>query len=326
MRTLLLVLAFWAHHSHALGVQEGSDVQDSRSALAALLLAVNPSASQSVSQTPSRSRGVPRTTGHHTNYDSNEALRSAAPPRAERANVVSKPTLFQMRGGSDTPSDEAWDSVDLVRVQGHELQTWSFTDTERLVVAINSNDESLTNWKHEGRLMAVSIDLNRGPDNTPYKLNIKSGKGVFRTFKGIIETPGKHSSLFVRNVGELEFPISAGVTAQSQADPDQLVPSSVYQMSNPHLLQGSGTVKIYPLDSEVNKVKVHMTTNGRPLYAKIELLMGPNSVRYEMDIYTEDGKEWPFFTIIETPGQGNSIRVVNTASWEFPLTVDVEPL
>jgi len=330
MRTFLLVLAFLAHHAHARGVQKSIDAQegsDRASALAALLLAVNPSLGQSISKAPSRARGAHHTTGHQDVIDdSSRVVRSAAPPNAIPVGVVSNAELLRMRGGSNVPSDETWDSLQLVRVQGGELETWSFTDTERLLVAMNSNDESLTNWKHEGRLMNVAIDLNRGPDNTPYKLRIKSGKGVFRGFKGIIETPGRHSSLFIKNIGELEFPISAGVAAQKPEDPEVLVPTNIYEMTDPYLLQGSGTVKTYPLSNEVDKVKVHFTTNGRPLYGKIELLMGPNSVRYEMDVYSEDGKEWPFFTILDTPGQGNSIRVVNTASWEFPLKVDVQPL
>mmetsp|Transcript_22624 Transcript_22624/g.41243 ORF Transcript_22624/g.41243 Transcript_22624/m.41243 type:complete len:320 (-) Transcript_22624:60-1019(-) len=319
MRVLLLVLACWAHHADA----QNMDAQDQRSALAALLLAVNPS----LSQMSSRARGVHRTTGRHdqtTIDDSKRALRSAIPPMAEPASVV-KRTVLQMRGGSNVP-DETWASLQPIRVQGGELETWSFKDTKRLVVAISGDDESLTSFKDEGRDLNVAISLCEGPNKTPFQVKINSQKGVCRPFKGIIETPGKHSSLFIRNIGELEFPISAGVAAQKPEDPEVLVPTNIYEMTDPYLLQGSGTVKTYPLSNEVDKVKVHFTTNGRPLYGKIELLMGPNSVRYEMDVYSEDGKEWPFFTILDTPGQGNSIRVVNTADFTFPLKVAVQPL
>lgn len=231
--------------------------------------------------------------------------------------------VLRMRGGSNVP-DETWSSIQPVRVQGGELETWSFKDTKRLVVAMSSGDESLTNWKHEGRLMEVALSLCEGPDNTPFQLKLKSGKGVFRTFKGIIETPGKHSSLFIRNTGDLEFPISAGVVAVEE-DTEELAPAGVYDMANPYLLQGN-SVKIYPLDKTVEKVKVTISTQGRPMNAKLELLMGPNSVRYEIDVYSENGQTWPLSTIIETPGQDNSIRIVNTADWQFPIKVDVETL
>jgi len=232
--------------------------------------------------------------------------------------------VLRMRGGSNVP-DASWTSLQPVRVQGGELETWSFKDTTRLLVAMSSEDESLTTWKDEGRLMEVAISLCEGPDNTPFQLKLKSGKGAYRSFRGVIETPGKHSSLFVRNTGNLEFPITAGVAAQTDEDPEEAVPATVYDMTDPYLLQGN-SVKIYPVERAVEKVKVLVTTNGRPMTAKVELLLGPNSVRYEMDVYSEDGQKWPFCTIIETPGQDNAVRIVNTGDWQFPIKVDVQPL
>jgi hypothetical protein len=44
-----------------------------------------------------------------------------------------------------------------------------------------------------------------------------------------------------------------------------------------------------------------------------------------MEVYTEDGMERPLFVILETPGTGNVVRIVNTATVEFPLTAWVEP-
>ena len=44
-----------------------------------------------------------------------------------------------------------------------------------------------------------------------------------------------------------------------------------------------------------------------------------------MEVYAENGFARPFFAIIDTPGTGNVVRIVNSATIKFPITVIVEP-
>jgi hypothetical protein len=93
--------------------------------------------------------------------------------------------------------------------------------------------------------------------------------------------------------------------------------------ATPKLVQG-GAVLTVPIPADTNSVQLLLQTQGRPLSARIELLSGPNNVKQVMEVYCEDGQMRPFYSIVQTPGIGNVIRIVNTATVEFPLTAVVE--
>jgi hypothetical protein len=202
-----------------------------------------------------------------------------------------------------------------VTVQGGSLKTWSFASpsVERVQVVLNT----------EGRPLDADVELWQGPDNTPHKMRVYVEDGSLRPFSAVIETPRGPNTIAIRNTGQLEFPMSSYVVADAE-DNVPLAATRASDMKASMTIQG-GALRTYPFDPSVESVQVMLKTDGRPLNARIELLQGPNNNKQVVEVYTEDGMDRPFYAIIESPGSGNVVRVVNTATVEFPLTAWVEP-
>jgi len=206
------------------------------------------------------------------------------------------------------PVREAKPKTPSVTVQGGSLKTWAFSSpaVERVQVVL----------KTEGRPLDADVELWAGPDNTPHKIRVYVENGATRPFNAVMETPRGPNTVAVRNIGQLEFPMEAVIEAVSSAEP--LGDMSRMDQA-PMTIQG-GALRTYPFDPQVDSVQILLRTDGRPLNARIELLQGPNNNKQVIELYTEDGLDRPFYAILETPGSGNVVRIVNTATVEFPLT------
>jgi len=216
-------------------------------------------------------------------------------------------------GGKDFR--DAFKSASELIVQGSTLKTWSFPDpdVERVQLLLRT----------EGRPLNADVELWQGPDNTPQKMRVYLEDGSKRPFCVVVEAPRGSNAIAIRNTNSLEFPLSAFVETDSGSTglgPEIRKKST----TKPRTVQG-GAVHTYPFAPAVDSVQVVLATDGRPLNARVELLQGPNNIKQVMELYTEDGMERPFICIIDTPGTGNVVRVVNTATIEYPMTAAVEP-
>jgi hypothetical protein len=199
---------------------------------------------------------------------------------------------------------------DIVLVQGNSLKTWAYQVSPDRVQVVLSTD---------GRPLEADIQLWQGPDNTPTKMRVYSEDGSVRPFSAVIETPDKAAStVAIRNVGQVEFPLAAYVVANEVDEPlSDFRETSV-------IVQG-GALRTFDFDPSVDSVEIMIRTDGRPLNARLELLQGPNNQKTVVELYGEDGLQRPFFAIVDTPGTGNVVRVVNTAPMEFPMFASVQP-
>jgi hypothetical protein len=94
----------------------------------------------------------------------------------------------------------------------------------------------------------------------------------------------------------------------------------------PTLIQGGGSVKSFTLDPSVERVQIMLKApNGRNMKAQIELMQGPNNDKQVIEYYASNRKKNPLFAVMETPGAGNTVRLINEYPMEFPLYAWVEP-
>eukprot|EP00586_Coscinodiscus_wailesii_P008712 CAMPEP_0172521566 /NCGR_PEP_ID=MMETSP1066-20121228/292643_1 /TAXON_ID=671091 /ORGANISM="Coscinodiscus wailesii, Strain CCMP2513" /LENGTH=328 /DNA_ID=CAMNT_0013304491 /DNA_START=60 /DNA_END=1046 /DNA_ORIENTATION=+ len=242
--------------------------------------------------------------------------------------------------------DDVWDTLSPITVQGNALRTWSLSDpyVERVQVYMRT----------DGRPLNANVELWQGPDNTPQKMSVYLEDGDMRPFNGVIETPSDGSNttpqkmsvyledgdmrpfsgvietpsdgsntIAIRNTGYLEFPLSACV----EAEVEDAIARSLSDMgsSERKIVQG-GAIYTTPFAPNVQNVHVFLKTDGRPLNARVELLQGPNNNKQVIEFYSEDGMIRPMNIVFETPGVGNVVRIVNTATVEFPLIASVKPL
>jgi hypothetical protein len=221
---------------------------------------------------------------------------------------------FMAKYNAPKTTSEIFQDITPVKVQGGSLRTCSFDETvSRFTVFL----------KTTGRPLNANVELWQGPDNAPQKMSVYLEDGSKRPFRATVESPGSDNSISIRNTGQMEFPLTAGL--EVDMDSESIGPSEILLGNSDSRIVQGGAVYTTPFPPAVQSVQVALKSDGRPLNARVELLQGPNNNKQVMEIYTEDGRERPFFVIIDTPGSGNVVRIVNTATVEFPLNAAIEP-
>ena len=166
------------------------------------------------------------------------------------------------------------------------------------------------------------MELWQGPGYTPRRMRVYSEDGRARPFRTEMGTGPYPNTLAVRNTGPMEFPMDAtvvggrGMPVEAHRASAAATPSTTIQ---------GGAERNFPVDSSVESVQVHLSTEGRNLQVKIELLQGPNNVKQSIELDEDDGYNRPFSCTFDTLGYGCVVRIENTGPMEFPITASVVP-
>ena len=81
-----------------------------------------------------------------------------------------------------------------------------------------------------------------------------------------------------------------------------------------------GALRTYTFDFSVESVQVLLRSEGLPIYARAEVLQGPNSERQTIELYTDDGLNKPILYTLATPGYGTTIELHNSGPLAYPMT------
>mmetsp|Transcript_34693 Transcript_34693/g.84129 ORF Transcript_34693/g.84129 Transcript_34693/m.84129 type:complete len:398 (+) Transcript_34693:128-1321(+) len=208
-------------------------------------------------------------------------------------------------------------------VQGSSIQTWTFLPEHN----VNRLQVDLTT--PQGRPMEALVELWQGPTNVPQKLRVYSENGRTCPFSTLVELPADYNTLAVKNIGNLQFPLGAIVVDADTVRPNFDNPLfSGRAINGPNRfvpIPGGNAMRTFNFDRNVVSLQVVLQSDGGPMSARIELTQGPSNTKQFMDVYSQDGLTYPVSLVIETPGFGKVIRILNTADVAFPLKAWVEP-
>lgn len=203
---------------------------------------------------------------------------------------------------------------ELRRVQGTSRTTIDFNDP--------SQDVAQIYMESEGRPIKADCQVWIGPDWTPMKLNIYSEDGRLRPVQTLVGTRYKMANIDVHNAGNIAFPLMAG---GKYASAEQCkTRSDILSAGLSHYVEG-GAIFSKPITGGAKKVLVVLHTDTRQLNAKVELLCGPNNMKQEYEIFTNNGELNSLYIIFETPDFGTTVRIKNLAPHEFPCKAYIVP-
>jgi len=207
-------------------------------------------------------------------------------------------------------ADGSRDMCPPVRIEGSSLRTWDLgaETTERVLLSLRSTS---------GRPIEASVELWSTPSFIPTKFNVCCEDGSETPVHTIIETPRHPKTLAVFNVETEEYPLEASVATVG-------IGKASLAGTTPDLVQG-GQVASYTFGPWVESIEVLLQTEERSMKAMIELTQGPDDDNQTIELDAFAGRENPFYCVLMTPGEENTLRIINRNTVEYPFDAYVFP-
>lgn len=200
------------------------------------------------------------------------------------------------------------------KIEGTSRHTWSMSDASREMVQIA--------MQSNGRPINGDVELWIGPDWTPVTIKCHSEDGREYPVQTLVGTRNKAANIEVLNTGPYTMPFTAAV---SYAIPPLADARHRVAEENDGRYMEGGSVYHWSFAPEIDQLMVLLETEGKQLNAKIELLNGPNNIKQEFEVFTNNGNLNALFVVFDTPGEGNAIRVKNLAPLEYPCRIFTQP-
>lgn len=196
------------------------------------------------------------------------------------------------------------------QVYRHAIPVMSEGDTTK-----NSAIYTWSYRKPSVNLVKVLVSTNGDPydanielwqsGNVPFKIRTCAKDGHLRPFHTIIDTPNRFNTIAVRDFGRLNATYPFFKTSLPIKE------TKVRPRVKVDTFEGHCARRYY-IGPDVDRIKLCLQTDGSPLNARIEVRQDDENQQI-VQLYTENGKERNFYCILQTPGSGNSIRVINTS-------------